>query len=233
MFILTDRERRREWVGKGQRESQAGSVLSVQSLKWGSNSQTVRSRPEPKSKVRRSVDWATHAPQNYYLWDRESGEGQRGDKGSEVGSVLTAVSWTWGSNSQTMRSRPESKLDAQLTEPPRCLILVLECKMPVQNSYIFKYSLFFYTPLRFSSRCTYRFRKTEGSHSRTNPSKRPQLWGHSRKLVETLETKVSESKVSLKSVASSLLMERIHFCSFMIIESKSGELKNYFSNCEQ
>ena len=31
------------------RRSEAGSALTAQSLMWGSSSQTVRSRPEPKS----------------------------------------------------------------------------------------------------------------------------------------------------------------------------------------
>ena len=35
------------------------------------------------------------------------------------GSELSAQSPMWGLNSQTVRSRPEPKLDAQLTEPPR------------------------------------------------------------------------------------------------------------------
>ena len=35
--------------GEGDRESEAGSELSAQSLMWGLNSQTMKSRPEPKS----------------------------------------------------------------------------------------------------------------------------------------------------------------------------------------
>ena len=50
MFILRDREERMSGGG-ADRESQAGSVLSVQSLMWGSNSQTVRSRHEPRPRV--------------------------------------------------------------------------------------------------------------------------------------------------------------------------------------
>ena len=58
---------------------------------------------------------------NVYLFLRERGrerveEGQReGDKRSKAGpafSALTAQSSTWGSNSQTLRSCPEPKLDA-------------------------------------------------------------------------------------------------------------------------
>ena len=44
---------------------------------------------------------------------------REGDRGSEVGSVLTAESLMRGSNSGTVRSRPEPKSDAQPTESPR------------------------------------------------------------------------------------------------------------------
>ena len=49
-------------------------------------------------------------------------EGQRereGDRKSEVGSALTAESSIRGSNSRTLRSWPEPKSDAWMTEPPR------------------------------------------------------------------------------------------------------------------
>ena len=42
------------------------------------------------------------------------------DRESKVGFELTAVSLMQGSNSQTMRSGPELKSDAHLTEPSRC-----------------------------------------------------------------------------------------------------------------
>ena len=42
---------------------------------------------------------------------REGAE-RDGDRGSEAGSVLTAESPTQGSNSPTVRSRPELKSDA-------------------------------------------------------------------------------------------------------------------------
>ena len=45
----TETERHRET----EREFQAGSVLSAQSPMWGSISQIARSRPEPKSRVKR------------------------------------------------------------------------------------------------------------------------------------------------------------------------------------
>ena len=54
------------WAGEGQRkgdrESQAVSIQSAQSLEPGSSSRTVRSWPEPKSTVRCLTDWATQAP---------------------------------------------------------------------------------------------------------------------------------------------------------------------------
>ena len=52
-----------------------------------------------------------------------SGEGQRERETQNPkqapGSDLSAQSPTRGSNSQTVRSRPEPKSDAQPTEPPR------------------------------------------------------------------------------------------------------------------
>ena len=58
--------------------------------------------------------------------DRErkstSGEGQREETQNlkeAPGSELTAQSLMWGSNSQTVRSGPELKSDAQPTEPLR------------------------------------------------------------------------------------------------------------------
>ena len=48
-----------------------------------------------------------------------------GNRGSKVISMLIAVSLMWGSKSQTARSQPELKLDAQLTEPPRHPDLIL------------------------------------------------------------------------------------------------------------
>ena len=73
LFILREWEREREREGERQhewgrgrereRESQAGSTLPAQSLTWGSIPQTVRSWPEPKSRVRRLTDWATQVCQ--------------------------------------------------------------------------------------------------------------------------------------------------------------------------
>ena len=56
VFKVHLREREHtKWGGaekKGEREAHAGSVLSAQSLPWGSISRTVRSRHETKSRVR-------------------------------------------------------------------------------------------------------------------------------------------------------------------------------------
>ena len=52
------------------------------------------------------------------------GEGQKERETQNLkqapGSELSAQSPTRSSNSQTVRSWPEPKLDAQPTEPPRC-----------------------------------------------------------------------------------------------------------------
>ena len=71
VYLLWEREHKpgRNRERGRERESQAGSALSAQSPKRGSNSRTVRSWPEPKSRVRRSTDWSTQAPQSQeYLW---------------------------------------------------------------------------------------------------------------------------------------------------------------------
>ena len=61
-----------------------------------------------------------------FILERETGQVGQGQRERESqnrkqapGSELSAQSWMRGSNSQAMRSRPEPKLDAQLTEPPR------------------------------------------------------------------------------------------------------------------
>ena len=99
---------------------ESGSVLSAQSPMQGLNPQTVRSWPEPKSRVRSPTDsWASQAFFLMFIdfWEREqesahtSREGAKrdGDTVSEVGSVLRAESPMWGLNSQTMTSLPELK----------------------------------------------------------------------------------------------------------------------------
>ena len=67
-LFLRERERARvsEQAGEGQREreteSQAGCVLSAQSLTQGLNPETMRSWPEPKPRTGCLTNWATWAP---------------------------------------------------------------------------------------------------------------------------------------------------------------------------
>ena len=66
LFIYLERERENEW-GRGrkkgrERESQAGSTLSVQTPTWDSNSWTMKSWPELKSRMRQLTDWTTQVP---------------------------------------------------------------------------------------------------------------------------------------------------------------------------
>ena len=53
--------------GGAERESQAGFALSMKSPTRGSNSRTVRSGPEPKSRVRCLTNWATQEPNISYI----------------------------------------------------------------------------------------------------------------------------------------------------------------------
>ena len=55
LFILRESMRGGE-AGKRESEFQAGSAPSVQSLTWGLNLCTVRSRPKSKSRVRHLTD---------------------------------------------------------------------------------------------------------------------------------------------------------------------------------
>ena len=68
-------ERGWEWMGERggaekerERESQAGFVLSAQSLLQGSIPWTLRSWPEPKSRIGHLTDWATQAPLLFHSW---------------------------------------------------------------------------------------------------------------------------------------------------------------------
>ena len=73
LFILRERERERTHRGgqrEREREFQAGSALLQQSQMQGSNSQTVRSWREPKSRVRRLTDWATQAPLEHFYKEK-------------------------------------------------------------------------------------------------------------------------------------------------------------------
>ena len=62
LFIYFERERER--AGEGKRESHVDSTLSVQSLVRGSNSRSVRSCPELKSRVGCSTDWTAQASEH-------------------------------------------------------------------------------------------------------------------------------------------------------------------------
>ena len=64
LFILREKESssRGGAEREGERKSQAGPHLSVWSLMQGSNSQTVRSWPGPKSRAEHLTDLATQVP---------------------------------------------------------------------------------------------------------------------------------------------------------------------------
>ena len=77
----------------------------------------------------------THTYILMFIFERERdraqvGEGQRKRETQNLkqapGSELSAQSWMQGSNSQTARSWPEPKSDAQPTEPPRCPLFFLK-----------------------------------------------------------------------------------------------------------
>ena len=51
---------------------------------------------------------------------KEGHREREGGRKSKVGFALTTHSSMWGSNSRTLRSWPEPKSEAWLTEPPRC-----------------------------------------------------------------------------------------------------------------
>ena len=68
----------------------------------------------------------------------QGGAEREGDRGSEAGSALTAVSLLWGSISGTVRPWPELKLDTQQTEPPnvpRVIYLNITCRAVTSEGY--------------------------------------------------------------------------------------------------
>ena len=111
VFIYLFQERER-----GQRESQAG-------LDVGPSPTSMRSWPEPKSRVWRLSNWATQVPLEtfllkfiYLFWERERdrickrGSGrEEGYRESQAGSTLPVQSQMQSLNSGTMRSWPEPK----------------------------------------------------------------------------------------------------------------------------
>ena len=89
----------------------------------GLNSWTTRSWPEPKSDAQ-----PTEPPRHPNIFESQRQSANRGGAERErerqnqkqaPGSELAAQSPTRGLNSQTVRSWPEPKSDAQPTEPPR------------------------------------------------------------------------------------------------------------------
>lgn len=66
IYLFQEREREKEGICTGRvergRKSQAGSMLSAQSLMWDSILRTVRSWLESKSRVGSLTNWATQAP---------------------------------------------------------------------------------------------------------------------------------------------------------------------------
>ena len=75
------------------RESQAGSALSVQSPTQGSNSRTVRSRPELKSRVRRLTDRATQVPQFLIILESILGRELRLLSRLRLGCIGSGMHW--------------------------------------------------------------------------------------------------------------------------------------------
>ena len=66
IYLFWEREREGESEREEKRESQAGFVLTMQSLMWGLISWTVRLWSEPKSRVRCLTNWATQVPVGYF-----------------------------------------------------------------------------------------------------------------------------------------------------------------------
>ena len=76
LFIFRERERMGEEQRKRKTESQAGSSLPAQSPMQGSNSQTMRLWPEPKSWARHLTNWATQVPHwgAIFEWEEKAGD---------------------------------------------------------------------------------------------------------------------------------------------------------------
>ena len=103
-----------------------------------------------------------------YFWKKERErererawveEGQRDRERQNLrqapGFELLAQSLTWCSNSQTLKSWPELKLDTQLTEPPRCpysfIFKISILKYLEMKSFTFKYTNIFLKVYTFPS----------------------------------------------------------------------------------
>ena len=62
IYLFWGRKSRGEAERGGERKSQGGLALSTQSRTWNSISQTMRSYPDPKSRVEGLTNWATQVP---------------------------------------------------------------------------------------------------------------------------------------------------------------------------
>ena len=141
LFYFRERERRRESVcmgvcgvgSKGQRERERENPRQSPHLTW---KPTQGSIPRPwnhdlswNQRVQ-TLNWLSHSggPRlcfffflKFIYFEKQS-RGKAEKRESQAGSALSVQSLTRGSNSQTMRSWPEPKSDASLTEPTRCPI---------------------------------------------------------------------------------------------------------------
>ena len=123
MFIyFWDRERhsmsREGEEREGDTECEAGSRLWAVSTEPDAGFELTNCEIVTWAEVGRLTDWATQAPQFWFIFERESmsqgGAEWEGDTESEAdsGSDLSAQSPTWGSNPQTVRSWPGPKSGA-------------------------------------------------------------------------------------------------------------------------
>ena len=148
----------REWAEEGLREKQNPKQVTRCQWRawWGSNSRSVRSWPELKSRIRPLTNWATQVPQtilvfrwtvfiffNYYfffqfiyLWERECGWGrgrEKDERESQTGSTLLAQSPIWGLNSWIIEimtwAEAKSWMFNRLSRgAPRLTILIINIK---------------------------------------------------------------------------------------------------------
>ena len=87
---------------EGERESQAGSSLSVQSLTWSSISRIMRSWPEQKSRVRCLTDWATQVPLKRTV--------------SKQSQLLTCSLWSVYFQFEYLKLKPEPLFSKEISE---------------------------------------------------------------------------------------------------------------------
>ena len=102
-------------VREGEREFQAGSVLSVQNLTGGLNSWTLRSHPQLTSRVRCITDWTTHVPHSPRIFYLDILLGRLD------GSVGWASNFGSGHDLMVREFDPRIGLCADGSEPGACL----------------------------------------------------------------------------------------------------------------